>query len=711
MAVSDVVCLPLQVHSHPGVSFAQAAEQVTAAARAAIPAAGGKYQATLVRHVCVPGCVLFLGHIVSKVDQQQQEAALLLGDESAAGSVSAAADGMAAYSDGVWQLECRGLAASSDSPSSSSSSKGEGSIAGASSSGYERPSSSLKPGQLLVGYDDIQSMNHAAEGGVLGATLQSAFAQAVMATTQPAPAAPAAGGHATSVTPQCIVAAWGEEVQLQLFASEGHSSGSINATSNNDLGSSSSGPAVRVAVAQGSCILFDEQVQLQSVGASSGSGLGLQLSLDSISSRRRSGDGVAVLSLFILPSDGNPISSLGRCINAWAPLARATMLLLPTQAAAEVHGWLQQQRLSQQQVAPLLLDLALLLGSSYPLQHVSAEWASSPAPDAAPAPAGSLAEDSEESSHGGIVGLGLMALLGQGMIPYLQAYGWEVCAGLAAMRMRELFEAVQREGPAQVQERADLHNRVGAAGAGKGEGGGGACSGVPSNSVLGGDARVLGAENVEAAAGIASGISLDEGVGCREMDGGSGNCEVAAMAAVPGLKAEAPSGLGSVIAAVEQRVREGDINTVEFEAVLDKGASCSSSVSFHGSSSQNSNSSSCKSKPYNKASTSAAALGAGPVVLAHADAAAAAGWGPSAWLLCCRGFKGGAESSFLVFKARWFEWTDRTLLTIQLLSAMVFWCKCYSGLPGWSWSPSFMISAGKPMIEECKQCTHYLFNF
>ena len=700
------------MHSHPGVPFAQAAEQVAAAARTAISAAGGKYQATLVRHVCVPGCVLFLGHIVSKADQQQ-EAALLLGDESAAGSASAATGGGAAYSDGVWQLECR-VCGVRHPASSKSSSSDVGSSAGASSSGDESRFSSLKPRQLLVDYDDIQSMNDDAEGGVLGATLQSAFAQAVMATTQPAPAAPAAGGHAASLTPQCIVAAWGEEVQLQLFASEGHSSGSFISASYDDLGSSSSsGPVVRVAVAQGSCIISDEQVQLQSVGAS-GSGIGLRLSLDSIGSSiscRRSGDGVAVLSLFILPSDGNASSSMGRCIGAWAPLARATMLLLPTQAAAEVQGWLQQQRLSQQQVAPLLLDLALLLGSSYPLQHVSAEWASSPAPDAAPAPAGSLAEDSEESSPGGIVGLGLMALLGQGMIPYLQAYGWEVCAGLAATRMRELFEAVQREGPAQVQERAGLDHGEGAAGAGKGEGGRDACSGVPSNSVLGGDARVRGAETVGAAAGIASGVSLDEGVGCREMDGGSGNCEVAAMAAAPGLKAEAPSGLGSVIAAVEQRVREGDINTVEFEAVLDKGASCSSSVSFHGSSSQNSNSSSCKSKPYNKASTSAAALGAGPVVLAHADAAAAAGWGPSAWLLCCRGFKGGAESSFLVFKARWFELSDRVLLTIQLLSAMVFWCKCYSGLPGWTWSPSFMISAGKPMIEECKQCTHYLSNF
>ena len=629
--------------------------------------------------------MLFLGHVVCEADcqqeqQQQQEGPLLLSDEAAVLSLSAPADGVAAYSNGVWHLECRGVGASTDPPSSSSS--GHGSM-----------DSSCSNGELLLEYNDTQSMNTAVEGGVLGATLQSAFSQAVIATSQPAAAAAGAGAHGASLTPQCIVATWGEEVQLQLFASEGHGSaeqqghvGSIKAASDDDLGSSSSnsrGRAVRVAVVQGSCIFMDKQVQLQPVGAA-GTAMGLRLAMASISSGS-SGHRVAVLPLFIFPSDGNPSSIKGGCVDPWAPLARATLLLLPVGAAAEIKGWLQQQQLSQHQVAPLLLDLALLLSSRCPQQEVSSEdWGGSAA-------AACLAELSEDSSHGVTLGLGLMTLLGQGLLPYLHAYGWEACAALAAARMGELFEALQREGPAAVLGAAGQDTGVGEA----------AAMQVAWEAEEGRDAEISVNGNTVWRAGTCTGFGGDLEAATQSANqdkkvgaGGSGLCEVAAAIAMPGRLAGIEKGLGHAIAAVEQWVRKGAPGSSGSGMMaLEKKDSCSLSPSLYRSSSKNSLKSSSRSE-----SSALASSAAEHSVINAADVAAATGWGPRALWLCCRGFKGGVETAYLGFKAKQFELSERVLLLVQLLAAMGFWCRCYLAIPGWS--PGLFISIGKPMAVE-----------
>jgi hypothetical protein len=737
--------LALQVHSHPDVPFAHAAEQVTAAARAAISAAGGQYKATLIKHVCIPGCVLFMGHLIAKPEhhhqqqqeQQQQSAPQMpLTDESAGETFFSSSVGQAACSSGVWRVECRATEGSAESVTTTTTT---------SSSSTDTKSSQLSrsdPRHVLLEYNDIKSLEDATTAGEVRDALQSSFDHPAAAPCSP-PAAPAPTGSLMGSGPHCVVTTWDGELQLQLVThqlrsiDEEHGCvGSLNAGVNSSsIGSSDStvGFVVRVVVTQGSCVLWDEEVLLQPVGVE-GTSLCLRLPMNSICSidRHSSSNGVAALSLSILPAHdaASRRSSSSSRIPAWEPLARVTVLLLPAAAAAEVQCWVQQHELSQQEVAPLLLDLALLLDTmgsrqvpartactaaasafAMPVDSSDAPAASSTAADGGCQGGGTHCPGSMSANS--VLGVHLLVLLGQGLLPCLYAYGWDQCAELVSARVGELLGDLQREASAAVLRGVD------AAAAGHGVGAVGAA--LESAAAYAGGGMV-----VEGGTAVGEAASKPDGTGVGVKGAGSaaaaledresggrgvtkGLWEEKDIAGGHGKDASTSKGAEKVsgdVAAVRDQ-REGceiqHRGRSSEAGAMDTKSSCSSSAPIYKSSVSSGSSSGFKSAGGTQ-SAAPPAFSAETPVLSAADAAAVAGWGPRALWLCCKGFGYRTEAAYLEYKADFFGIPERSLLVIQLLSLVGFLVKCQSAVPGWFQDPRFLLFAGEFTVK-AKCCT------
>ena len=171
-------------------------------------------------------------------------------------------------------------------------------------------------------------------------------------------------GAAAAAGDPVVVSFWGGRLKLALQGLQECSLLPANHACNSS--SNSSSMPVRVVVVHGQQVAVDEEVQ----AAVRGNELSLQVEIPPASSMGGPHD-PSVLALYILPSAQHTLQAFqgaasssnttasGEGNSMLGPLAHFTLLLLPAPAAAELLQWGEQQQLSQQQLQPLLEDMAL----------------------------------------------------------------------------------------------------------------------------------------------------------------------------------------------------------------------------------------------------------------------------------------------------------------------------------------------------------------
>ena len=204
------------------------------------------------------------------------------------------------------------------------------------------------------------------EAAVGDGSLMNKFAAVVSrAAAQEAEQASNTTQAAASGADPLVVASWGGTLQLALQLPEGQEQqqhrtpGAPSSSSAGRDGSSTSSKAVRLVLVQGHCVLIDQEV----VAEVSGMTLSLFVQLPPMAATVCQAPTAAAL--YVLPAgsllEEQRSSSGTRAAVAVAagPLAHFTLLLLPPAAAAELLLWVDQLQLSQQQLQPLLEDMAV----------------------------------------------------------------------------------------------------------------------------------------------------------------------------------------------------------------------------------------------------------------------------------------------------------------------------------------------------------------
>jgi hypothetical protein len=337
----------------------------------------------IANQVCIPGCLMYLGQLLvtskkQRSEQQQQQ------QQQQQQWVPPACQ------DGTWTVQLSNSAATASSINSRSSATRP--AAGAAAAAAAAPS-------LL--YQTLDDLDAAARDGTLQAGIQGVLQRQAI---EPCPSS-----H--------VVATWGSRLQLALWwqvqqqqrqqfrwTRQRQQQATLAAAAAAGSGSSSAamdgaGLCVRAVLSLGSRVLLDMQqllphvappaaaaaaaagvpgfhwcsmqIDLPPASGSSSSNSGAASSsstLSTIEGNRRSSSGsssgaTAVLTLYILPAGSSAPG--GEC----APLGYVTLLLLlPRDAAAELSGFVEQNRFTQQLLQPLLTDMAVAVAEGTALR-------------------------------------------------------------------------------------------------------------------------------------------------------------------------------------------------------------------------------------------------------------------------------------------------------------------------------------------------------
>ena len=294
---------------------------------------------------CVPGCVLMLADAAvgdaeqgeEVLGESEDEQGELQGGFEVAGGASLHQHQQgpqlprAAYHEGTWQIDVS--------------------------------QRSARNALCFFAFMSISSFEAAVGDGSLMTKFAAVVSRAAVA--QEAEQASNTTQAAASGADPLVVASWGGTLQLALQLPEGQEQqqhrtpGAPSSSSAGRDGSSTSSKAVRLVLVQGHCVLIDQEV----VAEVSGMTLSLFVQLPPMAATVCQAPTAAAL--YVLPAgsllEEQRSSSGTRAAVAVAagPLAHLTLLLLPPAAAAELLLWVDQLQLSQQQLQPLLEDMAV----------------------------------------------------------------------------------------------------------------------------------------------------------------------------------------------------------------------------------------------------------------------------------------------------------------------------------------------------------------
>jgi hypothetical protein len=376
------------------------AARLTAAVQAAVAALPGGERTVIANQVCIPGCLLYLGRLLvtGKKQRSQQIRSEIRSDQEQWVPP--------ACQDGTWTAQLSNSAATANAVSNSSTSASARPPAAAAAA-------AASPSLVYQTLDDLDA---AARDGRLQAGIQGVLQRQAI---EPCPAS-----H--------VVTTWGSKLQLALWwrgqqqqqqqqqqrsrwtlqrqqqaklAAATTADGGVDGSTAND----GQGLCIRAVLSLGSRVLLDMQQLLPHAappaaaagvpglqwcslqldlppasGGSSNSGTSAAAASSSTTSnlegnrRSSSSSATAVLTLYVLPAKSSGPG--GEC----APLGDVTLLLLPRDAAAELTGFVEQNRFTQQLLQPLLTDMAVALaegtalrssdGSGAALAAAAASW-------------------------------------------------------------------------------------------------------------------------------------------------------------------------------------------------------------------------------------------------------------------------------------------------------------------------------------------------
>lgn len=342
--------------------------RLAATMQTAVAGLQGMYPTTFRRNICIPGCAMYLGGLTW--EQQQRKPQQMPTQQYCCQQQQCV---VPAYQAGAWQVQLGG----SDS----------------SSGPYQQRTAA---GRELLVYKTMAELEDAVADGSLEAHMQELRQAAVWQEAY-------------------AVAAWGSPLSLVLQQQTSSPPSCCKcedtSASSNGCGScSNSGTLgnleVRVVLSEGSTVVLDEQQQLQPVDKRGKAGWQLDLQLPRISNTSHCPHDlqVCVMSLHILPQEGDwpPVqyrTSHGSCSAGEGTFAHVTVLLLPAVAAAQLLEWVQQHRHSQQQLQPLMLDLAAALEACNVLQGSQCSSSSSVGSGQLQAPKDSWATAAEAAAR------------------------------------------------------------------------------------------------------------------------------------------------------------------------------------------------------------------------------------------------------------------------------------------------------------------------
>jgi hypothetical protein len=390
------------------------AARLTAAVQAAVAALPGGERTVIANQVCIPGCLLYLGRLLvtGKKQRSEQIRSYLRSDQQQWAPP--------ACQDATWTVQLSNSAATANAASNSTNSS-NARPAAAAAAAAAAPS--------LV-YQTLDDLDAAARDGRLQAGIQGVLQRQAV---EPCPAS-----H--------VVATWGSRLQLALWwrdhqqqqqrsrwtrQRQQQATLAAAATADGGVGGSTAGDSqglcIRAVLSLGSRVLLDMQqllphaappaaaagvpglqwcslqLDLPPGSGSSSSGTAAAASSSSTASsldgsRRSSSSSsgaTAVLTLYILPAASSGPS--GEC----APLGDVTLLLLPRDAAAELTGFMEQNRFTQQLLQPLLTDMAVALAEGTALRSYDGSGAALAAAAAAWSALGNLGSaDLDHNSSG-----------------------------------------------------------------------------------------------------------------------------------------------------------------------------------------------------------------------------------------------------------------------------------------------------------------------
>jgi hypothetical protein len=480
----------------------------------------------------------------------------------------------------------------------------------------------------------------------------SSTTSAVPGSSPPPLSEPVQSGATSRPCTSCIIGTWGESLQLQLAAAEGPCAGSVALP-----------PAVRVVVTHLQQVVLDEEVALEAPGASGGTGsssssLGgttsLVLTCEHLaacaSAVSPADSHLCVLTVNILPVAPPTVQDSHSPTPAALPLAHITVVLLPPEPAAELAGWVAAHQLPASYVFSWGRDLAVLVGCAQ--QLIAARASPVALPATRPAAVGGSGAGVSQAD---LLQLCHLAVAAAGALEGLFSGCGLVCGGdlVAVAKQRVLVGATSlvpmaagRVVPAIGQGQRGVQSlQTEAAAAAANSVGVTVVVKLPSSAAAASpDALVTGwASSLEEGVGAASGppIGTWNGSSSSSSSGsGSGSND---LCAPPVSKTPAgPGGLMGLLAAPLMK-------------------------------SSHPPSSSSNTAIPTKPGTSGILATAAPPLVTPGEAAAVAGAGWGAWLLCWRGFRApGAEGAFQSYRGaalrRW-DWVCRLYLLV-LGSAM-----------------------------------------
>jgi hypothetical protein len=633
-------CLLLQVTHPSDMEYAAAASRVKAAAEEALSVAVQQQQLVLTQLVTVPGCVLLFMEMVQPAAATTTAAAGGTAAHSTCGDNHA---GRPAFLGGAWQV----AVAPPPTPGQLRWQASGMAVA----VGAKREGTHLQCMLRQLQQHVLSLFGGQAQVGAAVGPANAPGSNLLQGHSSPPAAGPAAGHIVHRPCTSCMIGTWGEPLQLQLVAGEGPCAGSAALP-----------PAVRVVVTHLQQVVLDEEVTLEAPGASGGPGsssssgvdrgggatttTSLELTCERLVSSAAAPPAAdshpCTVSVCILPVTPAQVPGSLRPPQAPLPLAHITVLLLPPEPAAELAGWVAAAQLPAPHVTSWGHDLAVLVGCDQRLRAARA-----PPSSATLTAAGG---GGPHSSQADLLQLCRLAVAAAGNLScFFSAAGVGCTADLVAvLRQRVLVGATSLAPMAAGRV-------VPAVG-----GGGAAAGGVDAEPAVGGGGAAAGgvdAEPVAAASSIQVTVAAAESLPPAE----SAGAFVKAGGVVQALElTHAPPPSSRPNTAWRSRgSSNGDVASTQAgqpDAGQQAGSEALGKTPTHparclsGSSSSNSS----KSRPFSDSHRTP-----GPLVTpGEAAAVAGAGWG--AWLLCWRGFRApGAEGAFQSYRGaalrRW-DW-------------------------------------------------------
>ena len=199
----------------------------------------------------------------------------------------------------------------------------------------------------------ISSFEAAGEGGSLLNAFAAVLSQAASQDSDEASRA----AEVTAVAEPLAVASWGGTLQLAFQLREGLEQQRRTHGPSSSSGASESGrQSVRVVLVQGQRVLVDQEVLAEVSGMTLSFLLQLPPIIDSLCQS-------PAAAFYVLPAESvmgaHSSGATAAAVAAAGPLAHLTLLLLPPAICAELLLWVEQLQLSQQQLQPLIEDMAV----------------------------------------------------------------------------------------------------------------------------------------------------------------------------------------------------------------------------------------------------------------------------------------------------------------------------------------------------------------